>query len=166
MINKILILFLLTFFPALELRASIPYGLLFSNIPWFWVFLICVVFNIILGILVFILLDLIFNLIRKIKLIDKFFEKYIDKIDKKIKKYAELYENLALMIFIAIPLPGSGVYSGAIAAKILNFDFKKYVLFMSLGVLIAGIVVTAIVLSGQTIATNENLINIVISWFN
>ncbi|MBW2964479.1 hypothetical protein KY363_03390, partial [Candidatus Woesearchaeota archaeon] len=67
MIKEILILTLITFIPALELRASIPYGILKMHMHWLDVFLICVIANIILGIIIYFLLDKVVHLFLKIK---------------------------------------------------------------------------------------------------
>ena len=54
------------------------------------------------------------------------------------------YGEWALAIFIGIPLPGSGVYSGALAADLLGLSFRKFVVANIVGVLIAGVIVTAV----------------------
>ncbi|KYK26259.1 hypothetical protein AYK26_05625 [Euryarchaeota archaeon SM23-78] len=70
---------------------------------------------------------------------------------KKSKKYVEKYGELGLAIFIGIPLPGSGVWSGALAANIFGLKFRKYLVASIIGVLIAGIMVTIIMVSGAEV---------------
>ncbi|MBW2966898.1 hypothetical protein KY362_00270, partial [Candidatus Woesearchaeota archaeon] len=67
MIREILELIFITFLPFLELRASIPYGILKLQMNWIDVFIICVITNVLLGILIFFLLDKFVHLIIKIK---------------------------------------------------------------------------------------------------
>lgn len=134
--------------PALELRASIPYGILIAKINWFSVFLICVIANAVLGPVVFILIDKFIHLFQKIKAFDRLWTKIIERTQKKIHKYVEKYGVWGLSLFIAIPLPGSGSYTGAIAGYLLGFKLRKFIIANAIGVLIAGIIVTIIVLTG------------------
>ena len=63
----------------------------------------------------------------------------------KVEKWGELF----LIIFIGIPLPGSGVYSGALAGYIMGISFKKFMIANIFGVLIAAILVTIVTLTGS-----------------
>ena len=149
--NPILQLILITLIPALELRASIPYGILNTNLHWLVVFMVCVIANIVLGILVYYFLDKIIFVIKKIKFIEKFWDMYVKKIQKKIHKAVEKYGEFAVAVFIGIPLPGSGVYSGALAAYLIGLSNKKFIIANIIGVLIAAVIVTIISLSGASI---------------
>ena len=146
--NEILMLILLTLVPALELRASIPYGILIANLNWFSVFLICVIANAILGPVVFIIIDKFIHLFQRIKAFDRLWTKIIERTQRKIHKYVEKYGIFGLSIFIGIPLPGSGSYTGAVGAYLLGFKLKKFIIANIIGVLIAGTIVTLIVLTG------------------
>jgi len=137
----------LTFLPGLELRASIPYALLISNSNLFFIPIILLL-NIILGEAVFYFLNTSLDFFLKINVFKKYYLKYIKRIQKRARKYVDKYGTLGLAIFIGIPLPGSGVYTGALAAFILGFERRDFSIANILGVLISGIVVTLIVLSG------------------
>jgi len=137
----------LTFLPGLELRASIPYALLISNSNLFFIPIILLL-NIILGEAVFYFLNTSLDFFLKINVFKKYYLKYIKRIQKRARKYVDKYGTLGLAIFIGIPLPGSGVYTGALAAFILGFERRDFSIANILGVLIAGIAVTLIVLSG------------------
>jgi len=149
--NEILNLIWITFLPFLELRASIPYGILRTNLNWFLVFIICVITNIILGAILYLIIDKIIKIATKIKTIDNIYQKYLEQMQKKINKHVDKYGELAVAIFIGIPLPGSGVYSGAIAAYLLGLKYRKFIIANIIGVLIAGIIVTIISLTGAGI---------------
>lgn len=151
LLNNILILIGLTLLPFLELRASIPYGILNTDLNWTVVFLICVVTNIILGPIIYLLLDKIVFIFTKIKIIDKLYQKYVERTQKRIHKYVDKYGLIGVSIFIGIPLPGSGVYSGALGAYLLGINFKRFLIASIIGVLIAGILVTLISLTGVEI---------------
>ena len=92
---------------------------------------------------VFFLLDYIFPIIRKIKIIDRLYLYWESKVQKRYKKYTE-WELIGLLIFVAIPLPGTGAYSGTLLSYLFGLDRKWSFVAISLGVLIAGIVVSII----------------------
>ena len=146
--NEILNLIWITFLPFLELRASIPYGIIKANLDWFLVFFVCIITNIFLGIILYPLLGKIIKIFTKISIIDKCYQKYVEKTQKKIHATVEKYGEWAVAIFIGIPLPGSGVYSGALAAYLIGLNYKKFIIANIIGVLIAGIIVTIISLTG------------------
>lgn len=147
--NPFVILILLTFIPFLELRASIPYGILVLGMDWWVVFLVCIITNIILGPLIYWFLHFFMKYILMIKFIDKIWQKYVEKLQKRISPFIERWGVLGVGLFIGVPLPGSGSYSGAIGSYILGLDFKKFFWANVLGVLIAGIVVTLVSLVGN-----------------
>ena len=148
---EIIKLVTITFFPFLELRASIPYGIFTTDFHWSVIFIICVVTNIILGFFIFLFLDWIMRLLTMIKPVEKLWKKYVEKTQNKINRGVEKYGEWAIVIFIGIPLPGSGVYSGALASYLIGLSFKKFVVANILGVLIAGVLVTVACISGSTI---------------
>jgi len=152
MIAEILKMSGITFIPTLELRASIPYGIFATDIPWTTVFFICVLANIILGILVYIFMDWIIKILTRINVISRIWNNYVDKTQHKIQKGVDKYGEWAVAIFIGIPLPGSGVYTGALASYLIGLKFKKFMVANIIGVLIAGIIVTIICLTGTGIS--------------
>ncbi len=133
---------LITMLPFLELRASIPYGINVLRLPWLTVFIVCVIANMILGILVYFMLDKFINFFLRFKIIEIPYKKIVLRTQKKIHGYVEKYGEIGVAIFIGIPLPGSGVYTGALGAYILGLKFKKFIIANIIGVLIAGIIVT------------------------
>jgi len=151
--NPVISLILITLLPFLELRASIPYGILATNLHWVVVFLICVITNIILGSIIYLILDKFVHLVIKINFIGNIYKHFHEKTQKKIHKYVEKWGWLGLAVFIGIPAPGSGVYSGALAAYILGMSHKRFLIAAIVGVIIAGIIVTAISLSGAGIGS-------------
>lgn len=146
-----------TFLPFLELRASIPYGILALKMHWLPVFIIAVAANIILGLLIYFFLDKIIHIFLRVKPIDRVYRKYVEKIQNKVHKYVEKYGEFAVAVFIGIPLPGSGVYSGALAAYLIGLGYKKFMIANIIGVLIAGIIVTIVTIVTLTGATAFNI---------
>ena len=149
MLKHILYLFLITLLPLLELRASIPYGIISNNLSWWWVFIICVIANIIIGIIVFLVIDQFVKIVTKISFMNRLYELKVKNLQKKIHIGVEKWGELFLIIFIGIPLPGSGVYSGALAGYIMGISFKKFMIANIFGVLIAAILVTIATMTGS-----------------
>ena len=156
MISNYFKVFLLTFLPFLELRYSIPIGILSGSVklPFGFyieayhlnpirVFFVAVLANILIGIIIFWVLDYIEKYMIK-SFLKKFYFKVLEKKRKKIRRYVDRYGTIGLALFIAIPLPGSGVYSGALGAKALGFKFKQFLIAEIFGVIIAGVIVTLI----------------------
>lgn len=149
MVVEIIKLILYTLLPFLELRFSIPWGILNGMDVWV-VFLVAVITNIILGIALYPLLDLIIQIVEKIKFIERIYKYYVVKTQKKIHNYVEKYGDIGLALFISVPLPGSGVYSGALAAYLLGLSYRKFIIASVIGVLIAGVIVTIVTISGNS----------------
>jgi len=147
--NEIILLILLTLVPFLELRASIPYGIFKTDLHWGLVFLICVAANIVLAPLVWIFIHKFMQIFLKIKFVNKIYKKIVSRTQKRVKPYVEKYGKIGLALFIGVPLPGSGVYSGGLGAYLLGFDFKDYLKASVIGVLIAGVAVLLISMFGN-----------------
>ena len=148
--NDILELIVLTLLPVLELRASIPYGILNTNLSIISIFLICVITNILLGVILYWFFHHLIHFFLRFKIIKRLYQKTITKAQEKVKKYVQKYGMLGLAIFIGIPLPGSGVYTAALGAYLLGFKFKEFLIAAILGVLIAGVTVLIITTAGNT----------------
>lgn len=158
MLNAILVLTGVTLIPLLELRASIPVGIfsMGNTLTWPVVSIVCMIANIILGWFVFAVMGPLFILIRKWHWFDAHIWPYLEKTRHKIHPYIEKYGELGVAIFIGIPLPGSGVYSGAFGAYLLGVEKKKFAIANVLGVLIAGCAVTLVSLLILKGAIGEN----------
>ena len=138
----LLISFLMSAVPLIEQRGAIPYGI-FSGQPAWQVFLVSLAGSILP--VPFILL--LFNQIYQWLLKWQFFDRVVKHIDKKIAKNQatfEKYEELALIIFIAIPLPTTGLWTGSAIASFLKLDFKKSLFCAVLGGIISATIITAL----------------------
>ena len=146
--NEVLQIILITLIPALELRASIPWGIL-SGMHWLPVFLIAVTANFILAFFLYHLIDEMIRLATQFKFVKRIWDRFVMRAQRRVRPYIERYGEIGLAIFIGIPLPGSGVYTGAIAAYFLGLDKKKFFIASLIGVLMAGALVTLIVTLGN-----------------
>ena len=133
---------LLSILPISELRGGIPFAIALGYNPWLS-FLTLTLFNILMIPVIFLFLDYFHKHFLKIKIYENLFNKIVIRTRKKIEhKMGTKAEFLALFILVAIPLPGTGAYTGCLAAWLFNLRRKKSILTIALGVLTAGILVT------------------------
>jgi len=146
MLKKYLLVFLVSMVPLIELRGAVPFGLsnlLGDPIAIVPLYIICILGNMLP-------VPIIFFFARKVllwgankKFIGKFFRFCIEKGEKGGKALQEkagrgLY--FALFLFVGVPLPGTGAWTGTLAASFLDMDFKKSVIAVMAGVILAGII--------------------------
>ncbi len=147
--NELLQLIFLTLLPFLELRASIPYGVLSTSLSLATIFFVAIASNIVLAPIVYFFIDKILHIFLRINFINKLYQKQVVRTQKKIHPFMEKYGFWGLALFIGVPLPGSGVYSGALAAYLLDIRKRDFYKAAILGVLIAGVIVLAVSVSGN-----------------
>ncbi len=146
--ESVAVLILITLIPTLELRASIPFGILKGDLPWWVVVSVCVVTNFILGPVVYLFLDRVMVVFLKFNWLNGVYRRTVSKTQRRIQKSVDRYGEIGVALFIGIPLPGTGSYSGALGAYLIGLGYRKFIVANIIGVLIAGAIVTAIVLSG------------------
>jgi len=136
---------LLSILPVSELRGGLIYASLNGLNP-LASFLICTTANILVIFLIFFFLDKINHLFLRIRFYKRFFDKYLEILHKKIDKFEEKYSAvgfLALVFFTAIPIPIiGGAWTAVLISWILDLDRRKSILAISLGVVIAGILIS------------------------
>ena len=140
MFKKYLIVFLISMVPLIELRVAIPYAVGFQ-LPILPSCIIAVIGNMIPVPFIFLFARKVLEWGKDKKYIGKFFTWCLEKGEKggrKLESKAGAGLYVALLLFVGIPLPGTGAWTGTLAASILNMDFKKSVLYVLLGVLLAG----------------------------
>jgi len=146
MIKAVIILVAFTLIPMLELRFSIPWGIfqMKGEVSWLLVVLICIIANIILGWGVFLIMGPVFNFIRKWGWFDRKIWPVLERTQHKIHPFVEKYGEFGVALFIGVPLPGSGVYTGAFGSYLLGLDKRKFAIANVIGVIIAAVAVTAV----------------------
>lgn len=142
-----LIVVIISMIPVVELRGSIPVAILLFNIPWLEAAVLSIIGNMIPVPFLLLLIDWFLGLISKVKPGRKFTEWLFTRTRRKGKSI-EKYEEIGLVIFVGIPLPGTGGWTGALAANIFGLRFWRSMLFIFLGVIMAAIIVTALSLMG------------------
>ena len=135
-----LIVFLVSMVPLIELRGAIPYGVLFG-LPLWQTFLIAIVGNMLPVPIIFFFARRVLEWGADKPVIGKLFTFFLEKGHKggeKLQAKAGRGLYVALLLFVGIPLPGTGAWTGTLAASLLDMDFKKSVLACMGGVLLAG----------------------------
>lgn len=147
-VSEYLRIIFITLIPGLELRASLPYAILGADMPWFSAFIFVCIVNILLGPLVYFLLKIFLDLVIKIPFMKSLYERTLHKVQAKVQPKVEKYGEWGLALFIGIPLPGSGVYTGALAAFVLDIKPLKFFIATIVGVLIAAVIILIATLTG------------------
>jgi len=145
--NPILKIIIFSLLPISELRGSIPIGLS-SGLPLSLVFPIAVLSNICVFPIFYLFLTFIHKLLMKLTLYRKFFDYFLERTRKKVGPKVEKYGYLGLTLFVAIPLPVTGAYTGTLGAWVFNMKKRKSFLAVILGVVIAGIIVSIVSIFG------------------
>lgn len=132
--------FFLSMVPVLELRAAIPVGATLG-LEWVANYLICVIGNMIPVPIILLFVRHVLEWMKKIPHLDKialWVENKAQKNTPKVQKYA----SLGLLIFVALPLPGTGAWTGALVAAMLDMRMKYAIPSIFCGVLIAGLIMS------------------------
>jgi uncharacterized membrane protein len=151
MLRTYLLTVLLGIIPISELRGAIPYAY-FNGVPLGLAFVIGVLSNALVPLIGFTFLSTLHKILDKWSFYHGIFERTVARTQKKVGSKVSKYGLLGLMLFVAIPLPITGAWTGTLGAWVLGLDRKKSLLFILLGILIAGIVVTTVIYTGSGIA--------------
>jgi uncharacterized membrane protein len=143
MIKAELITFLMAMVPVIELRGAIPYGVV-AGLSVHTAFIIAVIGNLVPIPILVVFTRKVFEWLRtKSGSLDRMVCRLETKAEKN-KVLVERYEFLGLMILVAVPLPGTGAWTGALVAAMMNMRLKTAMPAIIAGVLIAGIIVTTV----------------------
>lgn len=137
-LGKYLTIFIISLFPILELRGGLIAASLL-NVPALQAFLVCFIGNLIPIPFILWLITKIFERLKKFNFMGKVVRWCEEKANNK-KGQIEKLKYLGLYLFVAVPLPGTGAWMGALIAALLNMDKKKSLLTIALGVFSAGII--------------------------
>ena len=133
-------LFIISLIPLIEERGAIIYGAA-MHMPWYEVLPICIFANMLPVPFLLIFGMKLVKWLQKTKTFGPFFTKYEAKLQAK-SETVEKYGFFALTMFVGFPVPGTGAWSGSLVATLLNFDFKKGLLSIFIGIVMCGIIMT------------------------
>jgi len=152
MLKKYLIVFLVSMVPLIELRGAIPYGVMFG-LPLWQTFLIAAVGNMLPVPFIYLFARKVLEWGRDKPVIGRFFTFCLERgqrAGEKLQAKAGRGLFWALLLFVGIPLPGTGAWTGTLAASILNMGLKKSALACMGGVLLAGCIMGLLSVLGVT----------------
>jgi uncharacterized membrane protein len=143
MLKARIITFLMAMVPVVELRGAIPYGVIAGlSVPE--AFVLAVLGNLAPIPFLVVFTRKVFEWLRtKSEGLDRMVRKLEAKADKN-KEIVEKYEFFGLMLLVAIPLPGTGAWTGALVAAMMNMRLKRAMPAITVGVIVAGIIVTTL----------------------
>lgn len=134
--------FLISMVPIIELRGAIPFGQA-AGLSFWECYFICTIGNMLPVPIILLFVRAVLNWMKGVKYLDKialWVEKKAEKHSGKVTKYA----TWGLLLFVAIPLPGTGAWTGSLIAALIDMRMKKALPSIFLGVFIAGLLVSAI----------------------
>jgi uncharacterized membrane protein len=151
MLKKYLFCFLVSMVPLIELRAGVPFAV-GMGLDYFTALPICVIGNMLPVPFIYLFARKVLLWGRDKKYIGKFFTFCLEKGEKGGRKLTRAAGRqglfIALMLFVGIPLPGTGAWTGTLAASFLNMGFKSTTAAVCLGVIIAGIIMGVVTMTG------------------
>ena len=140
---KCVIVFIIGMVPIIELRGAIPVGMVWLDNDYPLVLALSLAGNLLVVPFIVLLFNKILYIMRKIKITAKI----ADKLEKRAEKNTAKIENLmfvGLMLFVAIPLPGTGAWTASMIAGLMKLPLKKAIPPIALGVVIAAGIVTVL----------------------
>ena len=146
-ISEELIVVITAALPILELRGALPIAINVFHMPWYQAYPLAVIGNLLPVPILLLFFDSLAKIVSKVAI----GEKLVDWVLRRTRRHGEViekYERIGLILFVAIPLPVTGAWTGSIAAFLLGIKFKFAFLSILCGVLIAGVIVTCLCLLG------------------
>ncbi|MCJ7768946.1 MAG: small multi-drug export protein [Dehalococcoidales bacterium] len=145
--EEILKVILIAASPIAELRAAIPLAILTFDFPWYHALLLAIIGNLLPVPFILLFMDTATRLLGKIA----FFRHILDWLFERTRRRGKIiqkYKRIGLVLFVAIPLPVTGAWTGSLAAVLFGMSFKHAFLSILAGVITAGIIVTCLTLLG------------------
>jgi uncharacterized membrane protein len=145
--NPLIHSLVLSVLPVSELRGGIPYAVAHGINPLL-AYLLCVLCNLVVIPMVFVFLDTLHTVFYRLRLYRVLFDRMVVRTKRKAQQKVDRWGYWGVMMFVAIPLPVTGAYTGTLAAWLLRLNKKKSSGYLALGVFIAGIIVSVATVTG------------------
>jgi uncharacterized membrane protein len=139
---------ILTLLPIAELRGGLPYALLEGGIPWIAAYPYCVLVNALVAPLAYLFLDTAHKILYKWGFYARIFDRLVERARLKVMAKVERFGFWGVAVFVGIPLPITGAWTGTLGAWILGLSRRRTMLAVLAGVTISGLIVSGIVLAG------------------
>lgn len=149
MLKSYLLTFLIAMVPIVELRGAIPYGTLICDppVPLLHAYIVAIVGNLLPAPFIFLFAHRVLTWGADKPVIGRVCSWFLGKGHRAGEKLMEKSRRglyLALMLFVAIPIPGTGAWTGTLAASILDMDFRKSILVVGCGLILSGIIMATL----------------------
>ena len=141
-LNSEMIVFIISLLPVLELRGGLIAATIL-NVEYLKAALICIIGNILPIPFILLLLKRILSIMEKYKLTARI-SHFLKNKAKKHKAQIDKYGFLGLVLFVGIPLPGTGAWTGSLVASVFDMDIKKSIVAIFLGILLAFIIMSIV----------------------
>ncbi len=142
-----LIVLIIAALPVVELRGSLPVAMDIFRMPWYQSLALSLIGNLLPVPFLLLFYDSLARLVSRINK-GKMFMEWLYNRTRRRTVIIEKYGHVGLIIFVAIPLPGTGAWTASIAAHLLGMKFRHAFFDIALGVIVAGVIVTTLVLLG------------------
>lgn len=146
-IARELIVIIIAMLPIFELRGAIPVAINVFQFPWYYAFLLALIGNLLPVPFVLLFLNAVVRLLGRFKLLRRFFD-WVFQRTRRHTGSIQKYETIGLTLFVGIPLPFTGAWTGSIAAVLLGMPFWRSLVPITVGVLMAGVIMTCLSLLG------------------
>ncbi|MFA5532748.1 MAG: small multi-drug export protein [Candidatus Shapirobacteria bacterium] len=140
---NLLKIFLISMVPLIEQRGAIPVGILVYHINPFLVFIVSLIGSFLPAPFIFLFFNRILAWMKTVRIFHKF-TKFIDKKVQKGAKKIETTMEIGLTLFVGIPLPTTGLWTGTAIAAFLGLDFKKSMICVFLGGILSAVIITVL----------------------
>jgi uncharacterized membrane protein len=152
-----LIVVIISALPIAELRGSLPVGIIVFDLPWYQAFYLAIIGNLLPIPILLLFFDSLVRLISRTnngaRLVNMIFNR-----TRRHRVIVEKHKNIGLILLVAIPLPGTGAWTGTITAFLLGLGWRRALILITIGVLISGTIVTILSLIGWVSAVITGLV--------
>ena len=141
--SRELVVIIVSALPVVELRGAIPLAINLFNFSWYYALLLSIIGTLIPVPFLLLFFGTISQRLSKIGIFKRWFHR-LDEHSRRRGKIIERYKRIGLVLFVAVPLPITGVWTGSLAATIFGVKFRHAFLSILAGTCIAGAIVTSL----------------------
>ena len=145
--SKELVVLIISALPVIELRGALPVAINMFHFPWYYALTLAIIGNLLPVPFILLFLEAITRWLRQVDFFNRALTWLFERTRRR-GRIVERYQRIGLVLFVAIPLPVTGAWTGSLAAVLFGLRFKHAFLSISIGVFIAGIIVTCLSLLG------------------
>lgn len=142
-----LVVLIIATLPIFELRGALPVAINLFHFPWYYALSLAIIGNLLPVLFILLFFNTISRLLSKIGIFSRMLSWFSER-TRKGGRTVERYERIGLALFVAIPLPATGAWTGSMVAVLFGLKFKYAFLSILIGIFIAGVIVTCLSLLG------------------